>query len=159
VKLDLESLLGPLVALALLVLTGQQTLGALKNAGAWAGRRAETSVSEDPYARIDRVLGTPDSAVAGLRDPFSFGRPPAAAPAAPRPAPRPAPVPEAPKLPALTAIVLDADPRATVRYDGREYTVRVNSLFAEFRVISITRARVVLDRAGESIVLELSKGE
>ena len=62
--------------------------------------------------------------------------------------------------PVLTAIIFDNDPRATIRYDGRDYPVRVNSLFADFRVVRIAADEVVLDRAGETLVLKLpSKGD
>jgi hypothetical protein len=65
-----------------------------------------------------------------------------------------------PPKPTLTSIVWDADPRATVRYEGNDYSVRANSLFADFRVTSITANQVVLDRNGEQIVLTLNpKGE
>jgi len=57
--------------------------------------------------------------------------------------------------PQLTAILWDADPRAMIRYDGRDYTVRENSLFAEFRVASITKSNVTLERNGSPIVLSL----
>jgi len=57
----------------------------------------------------------------------------------------------------LTTIVFDADPRATVRWDGRDYSVRAGALFADFRVVSITRDQVVLDHAGESVVLKLPR--
>jgi hypothetical protein len=53
----------------------------------------------------------------------------------------------------LTAIVFDADPRALVRWQGREYTVRPGGIFAEFEVESITRDQVVLKRGPENIVL------
>jgi hypothetical protein len=36
-----------------------------------------------------------------------------------------------------------------------DYSVRTNTLFADFRVVSITAQWVVLDRGGESLVLRL----
>ncbi|HET7225678.1 MAG TPA: hypothetical protein VFK69_08155, partial [Candidatus Eisenbacteria bacterium] len=75
---------------------------------------------------------------------------------APRGPAHAAPAPQ----PVLTAIVWDADPRATVHWNGRDYSVHVNSLFDEFRVRSITQTQVVLERGNESLVLELPrKGE
>jgi hypothetical protein len=56
--------------------------------------------------------------------------------------------------PVLTAIVWDADPRALVRWQGREWTVRAGALFDEFQVVSITRDQVTLSRGTESIVLQ-----
>jgi hypothetical protein len=62
-------------------------------------------------------------------------------------------------MPLLTSIVWDADPRATIRYDGHDYSVRENSLFADFRVKSISRTEVVLERGGQPLGLTLrSKG-
>jgi len=65
-----------------------------------------------------------------------------------------------PPPPVLTSIIWDSDPRATLRYDGRDFSVRENSLFADFRVTSITSTQVVLERNGEPLVLTLrSKGD
>jgi hypothetical protein len=68
--------------------------------------------------------------------------------------PPPAPVPEEPTL---TAIIWDQDPRATVRWDGRDFSVRENSLFADFTVKSIRPTEVVLERGGQQVVLRLAK--
>ena len=158
-RIDARALIVPIAALVVLVLTLQQTLGALRDSGSWRrGARARVVQSDDPYTRIDNLLAneaTPLSAER-LRNPFAFGA--AGAPGTPivthagtkwvRPRP-------APPQPALTSIIWDADPRATVRYDGRDFSVRVNTLFADFRVKSITSNEVVLDRNGESIVLTL----
>jgi hypothetical protein len=62
-------------------------------------------------------------------------------------------------VPVLTSIVWDADPRATIRFNGRDYSVRQAALFDDYRVVSITRDQVVLDRLGESLVLRLAPGE
>ncbi len=60
----------------------------------------------------------------------------------------------------LTAIVFDADPRALLRWNGRDYSVRPGGLFDDFQVVSITRDQVVLSRNGENIVLQRkSQGE
>lgn len=154
-----EALAGPLIALLLLVLIFQQTLGALRAAGAWGRRTATVTRHEDPYAPLDRALASADSVALVARDPFHFARTPAPRLAARRPEPQPV-TPVAPPPPQLTAIIFDNDPRATIRYQGRDYPVRVNSLFADFRVVRIARDEVVLDRAGEMLVLKLpTKGE
>jgi len=74
---------------------------------------------------------------------------------------QPAPVAAAPPAqapqPLLTSIIWDADPRATVRWDGRDFPVRENSLFADFIVKSIRRDEVVLERDGQQLVLKLTK--
>jgi hypothetical protein len=54
----------------------------------------------------------------------------------------------------LTAIVYDADPRALVRWMGRDWTVRPGGLFDDFQVTSITRDQVTLSRGSETIVLQ-----
>jgi len=68
--------------------------------------------------------------------------------------------PVEPPQPSLTAIIWDDDPRATVRWDGRDFSVRANSLFADFTVKSIRPTEVVLERGGQQMVLRLiKKGE
>jgi hypothetical protein len=114
---------------------------------------------DDPYGRIDQLLArssgvtTPDE----VKNPFAFGTERIARPrTSTRPLSDPGPrQPPPPARPTLTSIVFDQDPRATVRYDGRDFSVRVNSLFADFRVVSITANQVVLDRSGEQMVLTL----
>ncbi len=69
----------------------------------------------------------------------------------------PKPVP--PALPTLTAIVFDNDPRAIVRWNGRDWDVRQNALFDVFQVVSISRDQVVLRRGDESIVLKRPQGD
>ena len=166
-KIDARALFVPLVAAAVLALMIQQTAGALKDSGSWKQpAHVRTVQPEDPYTRIDRVLGakaTPLPAE-GLRNPFVFGSGRSIATGTGPVKPTPSPVsiaPAAPLRPTLTSIISsDSDPRATVRYDGRDFSVRVNSLFADFSVRSITATEVVLDRGGEAIVLSLrSKGE
>ena len=167
-KIDARALFVPLVALAVLVLTIQQTIGALKDSGSWKQpTHTHTVTPEDPYTRIDNMLGAPASRVATefVRNPFVFGAGRSAASitgTGPAKLVKPtlAVTPPAAPKPTLTSIVWDSDPRATVRYDGKEFSVRANSLFADFSVRSITATQVVLDHNGESIVLSLrSKGD
>ena len=61
--------------------------------------------------------------------------------------------PAPPPRPVLTGILADNDPRAFIRYQDRNYTVKVGDLFADFKVVSITRDQVVLDRNGERLTL------
>lgn len=163
-RIDPRALIAPALALLALVLVFQQTTGALRRSGAWRepARRA-TPAPPDPYARLDQLLARPLlDYPEGRPDPFGYTPAPqpvaAARPAVNRPAtPQPPPPPPAP---VLTAILWDDDPRATIRYSNRDFTVRENTLFAEFRVRSITSTQVVLDRNGEPLVLTLRpKGE
>ena len=159
-KLTPRNVLVPLVALVVLGLTLQQTLAALRASGSWRPRSTAPQVrSEDPYTRVDDLFAQDHNAAPpdGVRNPFAFGaaRPATTATGPAKPVtPKPV-VPAAPPKPTLTSIVWDSDPRATVRYDGRDFSVRVNSLFADFKVKSITSNEVVLDRSGETIVLSL----
>src|SRR5262249_9404090 len=159
VKLIPRDLVLPLVAIAVLGLTLQQTLAALHDSGSWRTTpRGSRVVAEDPHSEVDDLLAhdaaspTEDK----LRNPFAFGLA--------RVVPVTAMVhtkthvagpPAAPPKPTLTAIIWDNDPRASLRYDGKDFSVRVNSLFADFRVKSISANQVVLDRNGETIVLGL----
>ena len=159
-KISPRDLVAPLVALAVLGLTLQQTVGALHASGTWQNHARSPQVrAEDPYTRVDDLLaqGRPEIVPDRLRNPFAFGAARVAATASgpAKPVARKPAVPPAPPKPTLTSIVWDADPRATVRYDGKDFSVRVNSLFADFRVKSITATEVVLDRGGETIVLSL----
>ncbi len=157
-RLDPAKLLGPLVALIVLVLILQQTTSALRASGSWS-RSGAAAAAPDPYAPLERLIARRDASPV-LRDPFAFAR--VAGPAAAqRPQQRPKPVAVAPARPVLTAIVWDNDPRATVRWSDHDYTVRAGSLFDDFRVMSITRDQVVLERGGETITLQLPrrKGE
>jgi hypothetical protein len=56
------------------------------------------------------------------------------------------------ETPLLTAIVWDNDPRALVRWNGREWTVREGGLFDEFQVVRISREQVTL-RRGEALLV------
>lgn len=146
-----------ILALTLLGAMIQQTMSALSLSGTWSRLKAPTATTTDPYSRIDRILARGDTTRASgpLRDPFRFGR--ANAPVAvsrPRPSER---VVVPVRRPSLTAIIWDNDPRASIRWNDRDYSVRVNTLFDEYRVKSISRDQLVLERGGESIVLRLSK--
>jgi hypothetical protein len=142
----------------LLVLIGQQTVAALRATGVWSRRHAVVPAAS-PYARIESLLGAADTlGNAGVaRDPFAFGRAPVAVASRPV-APRPKPAPPPPASPVLTAIIWsDANPSATIRWNSRDYPVQVNTLFDEFRVASIARDQVVLERGAETLVLRLPK--
>jgi hypothetical protein len=56
-------------------------------------------------------------------------------------------------VPVLTAIVWDSDPRALIRWNEREWTVREGGLFDEFQVVRITRDHVTLRRGEETLEL------
>jgi len=156
-SLDLRGALPAIMAVLFLVVIGVQTSDALKRSGAWTRTRA-AAVHVDPYASLDRQLETLSRTTprSGVRDPFSYaGGPPVvrmdSGGANPR-VRRPDPV--------LTAIVADEDPRALIRYEDRNYSVKTGDLFAEFRVMSVTRDEVVLDGGGRSLVLRRpGKGE
>ena len=154
-KLSPAQLLPPVLGLLTLVLVLNVTTTALRQSGAWQRAQTRGAPHVDPYSRLTLLLARGSSATPPVRDPFG-----GIAIATPTPAPGP----ERPRVPAapvekprplLTSIVWDADPRATVRWGGRDWSVRENTLFSDFRVVSITREQVVLDRGGEQIVLRL----
>lgn len=160
-KLDPRSLIGPLVAALVLILTVQQTRSALQRAGHWGpSRRTSGARADNPYTRLDQAIAAAGAAATSgaLRDPFAFGSVPVAAtPHVTRPK-----VVKPPKIPdpVLTAIIWDNDPRALIRFNGQDYTVRSGGQFAEFRVTNISRERVVLDKGGLPLVLNRPlKGE
>ena len=160
-RIDLKKLLAPAVGALVFLVTLQQTLSALKSSGAWQPRpRATHAKPPDPYARLDLILARP---LLGYpperRDPF--GTPvPLSSPVAHTPGPPPTPLSPAGPQPVLTSIIWDSDPRATIRFNDRDFSVRENSLFADFRVKTITSRQVVLEREGEPLVLTLRlKGE
>lgn len=158
-RIDPRRLIAPLAAFLLLAVTLQQTSDALRRAGAWQKEsRAAEAPAPSPFERLDGELSRRADLVSATtgRDPFDFHSVQATRPAQTG-TPRPRPAPPAPK-PVLTAIIFDNDPRALVRFDGRDYTVRSNSLFAEYRVVRITRDEVVLDKSGESLVLRRPTG-
>ncbi|MFN8586237.1 MAG: hypothetical protein U0704_00410 [Candidatus Eisenbacteria bacterium] len=151
---DIGWLLAPLVALAVFAFVLVQTLAALESSGVWSrGRRVAAVAADDPLVLLDATIAPLPAAVAPTRDPFATGSAPVnTTPAASGPK-KPAP-PPAPARPVLTAIVYDADPRALVRWQGRDYSVRAGGLFDVFQVVSISRDQVVLKRGDESIVLQ-----
>ncbi len=158
---DAGWLLTPLLALALFALVAFQTVQALEASGAWSGAlhrdvgRPSTPAAADPFAPIGALLLQPQPPLpaAGIRDPFTLGGAPSAVatrvPAVRKPKPA-AP----PARPVLTAIVWDADPRAVLRWEGRDWTVHTGGLFDEFQVVGITRDQVTLSRNGETFVLQ-----
>jgi len=132
-----------------------QTLHTLQDSGVWRfGARKAFVPPADPLAELDGLVArAQESTFSGAsRDPFGYGLV-AVRPGGDRLVVRRPVVPRPPPLPVLTAIVFDADPRAIVRWDGREYTVRPEGIFAEFVVESITRDQVTLKRGPEKIVL------
>jgi len=155
-RIEARSLVAPLLAVAILVLVFLQTQRAMQRSGAWRTRAASLARAnaQDPYTALDRSIADaqkhPQSGA--LRDPFAYGATPVAATGPVRP--RKPVVPPPPPRPQLTAIVWDADPRALVHWNDRDYTIRTNDLFDVFRVVSISREQVVLQRGSESVVLK-----
>jgi hypothetical protein len=155
----LQMALVPLLALAVFAFITFQTMGALKASGAWSGvlekhRGGFVPQAEDPFGPIASLLDHPQPPLpASIREPFVLGSAPGAvashAPVARKPA-----KPAAPAQPVLTAIVWDADPRAIVRWQGRDWTVHSGALFDEFQVVAITPTQVTISRGGQSIVLQ-----
>lgn len=157
-KLDPVRLVAWLLALLLLTLVVQQTTGALHDSGVWA-RPPRTGRVASPYAGLERMLGAGwrEPAEAAPRDPFAFGRATAPAPARPTAIRRPVKATE-PARPQLTAIIwVENNPSATIRWNGKDRTVQVNTLFDEFRVRSITRDQVILEHGDETLVLQLPR--
>ncbi|MBK7367837.1 MAG: hypothetical protein IPJ04_07950 [Candidatus Eisenbacteria bacterium] len=152
---DISWLLAPLVAIGVFAFVLWQTMGALSASGAWArGGKAPIAAPNDPFVLLDAVVAPTRRRRARARDPFQTGAAPAPAKAPAAKGPAVAPKPVAPARPLLTAIVFDADPRALLRWNGRDYSVRPGGLFDDFQVVSITRDQVVLSRNGENIVLQ-----
>lgn len=157
-RFDPRRLIAPLAAFLLLAVTLQQTSDALRRAGAWGrDQRQAKDEKASPFERLDREIARRGAAdpSATQRNPFDFYTARTTTPT--QTATRPRPQAPAPK-PVLTAIIFDNDPRALVRFEGRDYTVRDNSLFAEYRVVRITRDEVVLDKGGQSLVLRRPTG-
>ncbi len=156
-KLDANTVAPPIAAVAILLLILTQTREALNLSGAWRKASAAAAAAPSPFAGLEHDLAAsipPRTDVA--RDPLRGAAPAVAVVTGPR-RPLPSAKPAPPAAPVLTSIIFDADPRATLRWDGRDYSVRPGGLFADFRVLSITREQVVLERAGESVVLRLPK--
>lgn len=159
-KLSPRSLFAPVVGLGVLALVLNVTLTALQRSGTWnRARQAARAPRANPYAGLDQLISSRGSGAPALalRNPFGYGGATTVVASSPGPR-RPAPPPP-PPVPVLTSIVWDADPRATIRFNGRDYSVRPAALFDDFRVVSISRDQVVLDRGGESLVLRLSPEE
>ena len=161
-RIDPKSLIAPFLALLILVLVLTQTMQSIRQSGMWRTRPREQRRADNPYGALDDILANRGATTPpeNLRDPFAFGNarvPVAVVPSGPRTTREPAP--SAPVRPVLTSIIFDADPRATIRYGGRDFSVRENSLFADFRVAQITNSQVTLDRNGELLVLTLRRGE
>jgi hypothetical protein len=159
--MDLKRVLGPILAMGLLLLIAVQTSQALRNTGVWGAHSPRPKAARsDPYARLESELARFDPGIptAGLRDPFRYGSTPSpvrTTPTTPRVV-----VPPPPPKPVLTAIVMDEDPRALLQYLDRNYSVKTGDDFADFRVVSISRDEVVLDGHGQRLVLRRpSKGE
>ena len=148
--------ISPFVALAVLGLVVTQTFEGLGVTGAFGWRVATVHVQVPPaYQSVDRALERRDRvpAPADVHDPFSFSRGQATAhPVAPA-APQRVVAEPAPAAPVLTAIVWDNDPRALVRWSGREWTIREGGLFDEFQVVRISREQVTLRRGEATLVL------
>lgn len=156
-KLDARTIVPPLAALLIFALILIQTREALQLSGAWQKASAAAAAATSPFAGIENELtraGRPRIVV--TRDPLHAPSATVAINTGPKRPPKPV-VPVPPPSPVLTSIIFDADPRATVRWDGRDYSVRPGGLFADFRVTSIARDQVVLDHGGQSVVLRLPK--
>lgn len=152
---DVSRWVGPLLAVAVIALVLVQTLQALQESGVWrVGTQKAWVPPADPVAALDGLVARAQSAPfpGAARDPFGFAavapRPEEGRPVVHRPV-----VPAPPPIPVLTAIVYDDDPRAIVRWRGRDYTVRATGLFDDFMVESIARDHVVLVRGSERVVL------
>ena len=162
-KIDPRSLIAPIFAVLVLVLVVQNTAGALKASGTWQPEAKNRVRPESPYARLDLILSRAGAAPLpeAIRDPFGYGGATprvSATPSTPRRVTETKPAaPVEPPRPSLTSIIWDDDPRATVRWDGRDFSVRANSLFADFTVKSIRPTEVVLERGGQQMVLRLIK--
>ena len=146
------------VVLAVLAAVVAQTLAALGVTGAFGWRVAPVMLPVPlAYRTVDLALDRRDAVqpLGGVRDPFEFWHAPPE-PTAARLRPRSIAV-VASAAPVLTAIVWDNDPRALVRWKGREWTLREGGLFDVFQVVSITRDQVLLVRGDESLVLRRDK--
>ena len=152
---EIGRFLAPFLALALMALVVTQTMHSLQEAGVWRfGARKAFVPPADPLASLDGLLTRAQAPTfsGASRDPFGYGLV-ATRPGGDRLIVRRPVVPRPPPLPVLTAIVFDADPRAVVRWEGREFMIRPDGIFAEFVVESITRDQVILQRGPEKIVL------
>lgn len=155
---DVSEWVSPIVAVVVLGVVTAQIFGALQVTGAFGWHSAAPRVATSPaYQSLDRAidLHDPNFTLEGLRSPFEYGRADAARDGNDPPVPRRselAPV-AAPAMPVLTAIVWDNDPRALIRWNQREWTVREGGLFDVFQVVGINRDQVTLRRGDETLVL------
>jgi hypothetical protein len=148
-----ETWLPPLVALAVLVAAGAQTVAALRVTGAFGWQPEVVPVAVPPaYESVNRALDRHDPrlTLAAVSDPFTTRARVAVRMPAVKSVERVPP----PALPILTAIVWDNDPRALVHWKDRDWTVREGGLFDEFVVLSITRDQVNLRRGDATLVLQ-----
>jgi hypothetical protein len=154
-----QTMLRVIVAIALLaVLT--VTVAALRESDRWRrpGRNAARQAS-DPYDGLTRLLAQgPAAPATSVRDPFRPENVRATTTSTTR---RITVVPPAPvrEAPVVTAIVVsdDGNPQAVIRYEGKSITVGAGGLFADYRVVSVTADAVVLERAGQQLVLKQPK--
>jgi hypothetical protein len=157
VNRDVGQWVSPIVAVVVLAVVTAQIFAALQVTGAFGWHAAAPRVLTSPaYRSLDRAIDRhdPSFTVEGLRDPFMYGASGAHDGNDP-PLPRrqkPAP-PVVLAVPVLTAIVWDSDPRALIRWNEREWTVREGGLFDEFQVVRITRDHVTLRRGEETLEL------
>ena len=156
-KLDASTVVPPLAAVLILVLIVTQTREALQLSGAWRKASAAAAAAPSPFANLEHAIARgPTPRTDTVRDPLRSSAAPVAVVSGPKRPVKPV-EPAPPPTPVLTSIIFDADPRATVRWDGHDYSVRPGGLFADFRVTSIAQDQVVLDHGGESMVLRLPK--
>jgi len=165
VKLDPKVASGPIAALVALLLISLETADAFHRAGSSKATPVARVQLDDPVADFERRLAARDPHAAGApaivnpRDPFRFEPEHVAVQTPARARPQAAPPPPAP-MPVLTAIIWDNDPRASIRWKGRDYTVKANSQVSDYRVVLIGRDQVLLAHGGESLILKLhGKGE
>ena len=156
-KIDMRVWMAPILAIVLLGITLQQTMGALKTAGAWRKQQATRPTTQNPYAHLDALVSAPQPEIPEtMRNPLNYGNRPAPVRRPTRRTSTPRPPVERPKpKPVLTSIIWDNDPRATLRYNERDFSIREDGLFADFRVVRITQTMVILERNGERTVLTI----
>lgn len=154
-NLDLRTVLRAAAAVAMLAVVATQTLGAVKQYGAWSSKAVSVQRPDDPYLGFEEQLARPEPAIpfAVLRDPFAY----ASSSRAEGHALAERAMISAPPTPVLTAIIWDNDPRASIQWDGRDYSVRTNSQFADYQVMSIRRDEIVLAQGDQTLVLRIHK--
>lgn len=155
-RLDRKVLPGLIAALVALLLISLETADAHRKAVSSEVDPVARPQVDDPIPDLERRLAALDPAptLASLRDPFRFEDERTAVRVlskARRQADPPRPAPD----PVLTAIIWDNDPRASIRWNGRDYIVKVNSQVSDYKVVTIGREQVRLAHAEESLVLRL----